>query len=162
MWSNVRAELFCGSRRIDPLFLEASADAAHAHAGRPEGREWTPSFDALVARHGLVLEYDHGFPEGEMGLVLGSKIILATGMREPRRVAVGSHEFCHWKEGDARWDAAHADIWAMTLMLAWPLSAMRAGAGPVFPFPAELVVLRAQMPTAARVLRKQGRLDDFV
>ena len=162
MWQDVLVEMTHGGRRVDPMLIEATADQAHALAGRPRGVEFVRSIEDLAAAHGIRIAYDHGFPDGHRGLVIGGKIVLAWGMKEPMRVASGGHEFAHILETRNGWDGLHGDTWAQALALAWPLSALRAGEGPVLAYPAELMVYRARMPAARRLLRLQGRLDDFV
>ena len=151
-----------GGRVVDPHILEAAADQVHAFAGHPDGLEHVHDIDLIVRRHGLGIEYDDGLPQGQPGIVLPGKIVLQRGMREPKRVATLAHEFTHALERRYRWDASHGDIWSGALMIAWPLSAIRAGLDPMLSLPAELIVYRAKMPAAARILRRQGRLDVFV
>ena len=162
MWQDVVAEMMHGGRRVDPMLLEATADQAHARAGRPRGLDFVRTIEELAEAHGVRIAYDPGFPTGHHGLVVGNTIVLARGMKEPLRVATGGHELSHILETRHRWDALHGDTWEQALMLAWPLSAIRAGEGPVLAYPAELMVYRAKMPAARRLLRLQGRLDDFV
>lgn len=162
MWQDVLVEMTHGGRRVDSMLLEAAADQAHALAGRQRGVEFVRSIEELAAAHGIRIAYDRGFPAGHRGLVVGGKIVLAWGMKEPARVASGGHEFAHVLDERNRWGGFHGDTWNLALMLGWPLSAIRAGEGPVLAYPAELMVYRAKMPAARRLLRLQGRLDDFV
>jgi len=162
MWQDVVVEMTHGGRRVDQMVLESTADQAHARAGRRRGAEYVRTIEDLAAAHGVSVAYDPGFPTGHRGLVIGDKIVLAQGMKEALRVASAGHELSHVLERRHGWDTLHGDTWTLALMLGWPLSAIRAGEGPVLAYPAELMVHRAKMPAARRLLRLQGRLDEFV
>lgn len=162
MFQSVIHEIEGGGRSADWLTLEATADAAHAKAGRRLGVEFVRSLTSLVESHGCLLAEDDGFPPGEHGLVLDDTLVVRRVGNLPRHTFFGAHEFGHWLDRRHRMFCTHADIQCLTLMLAWPMVAIRQGEGPLLPIPAELVVYRANMTPVMRLLARQGRLSDFV
>lgn len=151
-----------GGHAADWFTLEATADGAHAKAGERKGLEYVRDIESLASAHGCVIEHDDGFPPGETGLVLGNKLVVQRFRSPPRRVLGETHEFGHWLDRAHGIRGTHSDVWCLTLMLAWPMAAIRRGEGPLLGIPAGLVVVRARMPLVRRILARQGRLDDFV
>lgn len=162
MFQGIVEQIEGGGHTADWLTLEATADGAHAHAGGQRGHDLARDLDDLVGAHGCTIRFDRGFPPGETGLVLGNVLVVAALVSATRRALGGCHEFAHWLDRKHHLQGTHGDVWCLTLMLAWPLAAIRRGDGPVLGIPAELVVVRARMPSVRRILSRQGRLDDFV
>lgn len=162
MLQGILEQVAHGGHSADLFTLEATADGAHALAARVKGMEFVRDLDDLVEPHGCRVVYDDGFPAGETGLVLGNLLVVQRLRNPPRRVLGGTHEFGHWLDQRHRINGTHPDVWLLTLMLAWPLAAIRRGEGPLLGIPAELIVVRACMPSVRRLLARQGRLDDFV
>lgn len=107
--------------RIEPWRLEGEAEAAHERAV-----VLYPFADSelLTKGHGLTCVGLEGIGCGVAGLLPRLLLIRSTSSDEAWNLRV-LHEFAHYLTREHFTIYSHADVWALTLMLACPRSAFR-------------------------------------
>jgi len=96
------------------------------------------------------VEYDRGLPAGVDGIALPHVLVVRPSRQRALVVLRILHELSHYLLGVDRMHT-HADVWRLTLALAWPVPRIRRGRPPL-EVPAWAVELRALIVAESRMI----------
>lgn len=128
-----------------------SDEEIEADAARP-WRDASDVSDAedLVRQSGVALAFERELPPGIDGLALPHVLIVRPSRNRQLVVLRILHELAHWLLGISR-AHTHADVWRLTLALAWPVPRIRR-ALPSLDIPVWALELRALIIAESRLI----------
>lgn len=139
----VTAELRSGLALLSDEEIEAEAQSLWS------GVSSVADVEDLARARGIAIEHDDGLPAGCDGLALEHAVVVRPSRSRALLVLRILHELAHHLLG-ARVHT-HADVWRMTLALAWPVERIRHGLPPL-DIPPWCLALRAAILAECRVI----------
>lgn len=128
-----------------------SDEEIEADAARP----WSQVSDVgdvedLARVSGVGIAYDRDLPQGVDGLATPYALIVRPSRQRSLCVLRVLHELAHYLLGSSRMHT-HADVWRLTLALAWPVTRIRRGLPPL-DVPLWAIELRALILAESRII----------
>lgn len=140
----VTDELLAGLALLDDDEIEADAERLWSQCSD------VADVDDIARARGVAIEDDRGLPAGVDGLALGHALIVRPSRSRSLWVLRVLHELAHHLLGRSR-AHTHADVWRLTLALAWPARRIRRGLPPLS-IPAWALAIRVSIVAETLVI----------